>query len=388
MDNVRIGIIGVGGMGGNHARRLLERTVPGLEVAALCDVNSSHLDPYRAGDAFLTTRPDELITRRDVDAVIVATPHFFHPPLAIAALEAGKHVLVEKPLAVHKADCEKMIAAHTDETLVFAAMFQMRTNPTYRRLKRMIDGGELGELRRVVWVITDWFRTEAYYRSGGWRATWAGEGGGVLLNQSVHQLDLWRWLFGMPDRVRAFCELGRYHGIEVEDDVTAYMEYDGGYKGVFITTTGETPGSNRLEVTGERGKVIIDAAEPGLRFWRNAEPMTEFANRASGGFARPEVEESFVAIDDAGGKHGEILENFAQAILAGEPLIAPAAEGIYSVELANVMLESSFRAAEVALPLDGRAYEERLAGLMSRSRFQAQGSDSGGSAAADAEDSP
>ena len=385
MDLVRVGIIGLG-MGSRHATKILERTVPGLEVSALCDTDPSRLESFRQYQVFLTDSADALITFPDVDAVIVATPHYDHVPLSIAALEAGKHVLVEKPIAVHKAATERMLAAHTDECQVFTVMFNQRTNPPYRRLKALIDGGELGELRRVVWVITDWFWTAEYYRSGSWRATWAGEGGGVLLNQSLHQLDLWQWLFGMPDRVRAFCELGRYRDVEVEDDVTAYMEYDAGCKGVFITTTGESPGSNRLEVTGERGKVVIDAAEPGLRWWRNAAPMTEFANTPGqrGGL---EMEVSFTPFDDSGGQHGEILENFARAILAGNPLIAPAEEGIHTVKLANTMLESSFREATVTLPLDGRAYQERLAGLARHSRFHTRSSESSPGPATDFEDS-
>ena len=358
MDSIGIGLIGVGNMGATHARNIIEGKVPRARLAAVCDTDPSRLEPFSA--THCTTSADELLNRPDLDAVIVATPHFSHAPLSIAALERGKHLLVEKPIAPHTLDCQRMIDAHTDDGLVFAAMFNQRTNPTYLRLREMIQSGELGQLRRVVWIITDWFRTDAYYRSSVWRATWRGEGGGVLLNQSVHQLDLWQWLFGMPRSIRAFCHLGRYHDVEVEDDVTAYLEYDDGMSGVFITTTGEAPGTNRLEVTGELAKVVIDASDGGMRIWRNACGASEFARTSERGFASPETTEDFIAAEGRGPQHAGIIENFCDAILDGSPVIARAEEGIRSVELANAMLESAFRRETLELPLDAESYAARL----------------------------
>ncbi|MCZ7640695.1 MAG: Gfo/Idh/MocA family oxidoreductase [Verrucomicrobia bacterium] len=215
-------------------------------------------------------------------------PHYQHTTLGIAALEAGRHVMVEKPISVHKADAERLLAAHQRHPQpVFAAMFQLRTEPRYLKIRRLIQGGELGALVRVSWIITDWFRTEVYYASGGWRATWKGEGGGVLLNQCPHNLDILQWLCGMPARVRGFCQLGRYHHIEVEDNVTAYLEWASGATGVFITSTGEAPGTNRFELCGTRGKVVLENNR--LTFTRNETDMVEFSRDARTGFARPEV---------------------------------------------------------------------------------------------------
>lgn len=369
MNTVKLGIIGVGNMGTAHAKNILAGKVPGLELAALCDHKPERLEDF--ADIAKFGSAEELIASDKVDAVLVATPHYDHTTLGAATLQAGKHLLVEKPISVHKADCERLIAAHTDKNLVFAAMFNQRTDPHYTKLRELIEGGELGEVRRVVWIITDWFRTHAYYASGGWRATWKGEGGGVLLNQCPHQLDLWQWLFGMPQKVRAFCQIARYHDIEVEDDVTAYMEYANGCKGVFITTTGEAPGTNRLEVTAERGRVIIDTSTGnGIAYDRNEVPMTQFSETTEGGFTKPDTWQVRIPINGRGEQHVGIMKNFTQAILKGTPLIAPAAEGIHSVELANAMLHSSFLGETVELPIDAAAYEARLKDLIANSRFE------------------
>jgi len=360
---IRIGIIGLGGMGSHHARTIAEGKVPGLELAAVADASPGRLDAFPGLAAF--TDGGELITRGGVQAVLIATPHYSHTALGIQALKAGLHVLVEKPISVHKADCERLIAAHTNPKQVFAAVFNQRTDPFFRKLHDLSTSGELGEIRRINWIITNWFRTAAYYGSGGWRATWAGEGGGVLLNQCPHNLDLLQWLFGMPSRVRAFCGLGRYHDIEVEDDVTAYFEFPNGATGVFITSTGEAPGTNRLEITGERGRLIYE--DDLLRFDRNETPMTEFSRTSPLGFATPPTWEIRFPISGHGGQHLEILQNFADAILRGAPLIAPAEEGIHSVELANAIIHSALRGETLELPLDGKAYERQLKKLIAAS---------------------
>ncbi|MDI7276624.1 MAG: Gfo/Idh/MocA family oxidoreductase, partial [Anaerolineae bacterium] len=218
MDRVRIGIIGVGGMGAHHARYLLDGQIARATLTAVSDVDPARLEPYSALQTFTDSR--DLIRSGAVDAVLIVTPHYFHTTIGCDALEQGLHVLVEKPISVHKADAERLIAAHKNTDRVFAAMFQQRTTPHYKEIKKLVDAGELGPLQRTCWIITDWFRPEAYYASGTWRATWKGEGGGVLVNQCPHNLDLFQWIAGMPSRVRAFCGLGKYHDIEVEDEVT------------------------------------------------------------------------------------------------------------------------------------------------------------------------
>jgi predicted dehydrogenase len=371
MKTLKIGVIGIGNMGSAHVRMIREGKIEGMQVTAISDRLSSRKELFP--DIAFFENDEDLIRSDRVDAVLVATPHFDHTRLGIATLQAGKHLLLEKPISVHKADCEKLISAHTDKSLLFAAMFNQRTDPRYRKLKELIDGGQLGEVRRVVWTITDWFRTASYYASGGWRATWAGEGGGVLLNQCPHQLDLWQWLFGMPQRLRAFCHMGRYHEIEVEDDVTCYMEYASGCKGVFITTTGESPGTNRLEITAENGRVIIDSAVEGITWDRNEVPMSEWNRTAEGSFTKPATWKIQIPCPGSGPQHRGILQNFTDAALKGEPLLAPAVEGINSVELANAMLYSSHTGQTIELPLDGAAYTGFLRGRIETSTFQKRG---------------
>ena len=366
MIQVRLGIVGMGNMGSVHARQMLEGRVPRMQLAAVCDSNPEKLAPFAPTRGF--TDFPALLASGAVDAVLIATPHFAHTSMGMAALKAGLHVLVEKPISVHKADAERLLAAHQNPGQVFAAMFNQRTDPRYQFLRRLIQAGELGPIRRINWTITDWFRSQAYYSSGGWRASWAGEGGGVLLNQSPHQLDLWWWLFGQPAKVRAFCQFGRFHKVEVEDSVTAFLEYADGAQGVFITTTGEAPGTNRLEVAADRGKIIIEGLN--LKWTRTDVSVAEWCATHPKGFEAPPVSQRDTAFENVGRQHVGILQNFVDAILDGAPLIAPAAEGIHSVELANAMLYSTFINNTVALPLDASNYAEALNEKIAHSSFK------------------
>lgn len=368
MDKVRLGIIGVGNMGSAHARNILDGKVPRLELVAVADHVPEKLQPFQN----LRTYDDgaKLLRDKNLDAVLIATPHYAHTTLGAAALRRGLHVLVEKPISVHKADCLKLIAAYDQRPApnqVFAAMFNQRTDPFYLKIREMVQSGALGEIRRLNWIISNWFRSEAYYASGGWRATWAGEGGGVLLNQCPHNLDLFQWLFGMPVRIRAFCHLGRYHKIEVEDDVTAYCEYANGATAVFITSTGEAPGTNRLEVAAENGKLVYEDSK--ITFTKNEMPMSEFSRTTTQSFAAPKTTTEVFTFTNHGAQHIGILQNFVAAILEGAPLIAPAVEGIHSVELANAMLFSSFKQKTIELPLDPAAYARYLKRLIKTSKY-------------------
>ncbi|HEX7632190.1 MAG TPA: Gfo/Idh/MocA family oxidoreductase [Lacunisphaera sp.] len=244
-------------------------------------------------------------------------------------------------------------------------MFNQRTSGYYQAIHQLIHSGQLGGLQRMQWTITNWFRTQAYYASSGWRATWRGEGGGVLLNQSPHQLDLLCWMFGLPQQVRAFCHFGKYHPIEVEDEVTAYLEFPNGATGVFITSTGEAPGSNRLEIVGDLGRVVFEGDR--LQFTRNTIGTAEFSKTSSNGFAAPPTEEVQLVADGHGRQHAGILQNFTEAILDGTPLLAPAEEGIQSVELANAMLLSSWLNRTIELPMNGQMFEYHLRRRMNES---------------------
>jgi len=355
MNSIRFGIAGLGNMGGIHARSLMEGKIPRATLAAVADPVAD-LTPFHGARPFTST--EAMIASGEIDALLIATPHFAHAPLGIAALEQGLHVLVEKPIAVDKAAAQRLLAAHTNPAQVFAAMFNQRTDPHYAKIRELIQTGELGEIRRIQWTITNWFRTEAYYNSGGWRATWSGEGGGVLLNQCPHNLDLFQWLFGMPAKVRAHCQFGRYHAIEVEDDVTAYFEYANGATASFITSTGEYPGTNRLEIAAERGRLVV---EDGKIHWTRTEvPVSVYSHTAPDRYAGPPTWQIEIPVHGQGAQHNGVLINFVEAILDHKPLLAPAQEGIHSVELANAMLMSAFFERTIELPLDAEAYAALL----------------------------
>ena len=364
-QKVRLGVVGLGVMGSIHAKTVLTGKVERCELAAISDIVPTTGKEFPEIPFFNSAR--DMIDSGLIDALLIATPHFDHTKIGIYALEYGLHVLVEKPISVHKADCQKLLNSHKSQEQVFAAMFNQRTNPSYIRLHDLITSGKLGEIRRINWIVTDWFRTHAYYVESNWRATWAGEGGGVLLNQSPHQLDLWQWLFGMPIQLRAFCHRGRFHNIEVEDDVTAYMQYENGATGIFITTTGEAPGTNRLEIAAENGKIVLETNK--MIWTRNTTPTSHFSKEAEKGFAKPDTETIDLSVEDTGLEHVGIIINFVEAILDDIPLIAPASEGIHSVELANAILYSGLNDKSIKLPLDAEKYECFLNGLIASSSY-------------------
>jgi predicted dehydrogenase len=366
MDKIRLGIIGMGNIGKYHAEYLLNRKINRCELVAVCDANVAPLEQFKPLKIF--GDGGQLIQSGAVDAVIIATPHFQHTTLGIAALENGVHAMVEKPISSHKADAERLIAAHKKHPkIIFAGMFQLRTEPRYLKIQKLIKE-DLGEIVRVNWINTDWFRTEAYYASSGWRATWKGEGGGVLLNQCLHNLDTLQWLCGMPARVRGFCQIGRFHQIEVEDNVTVYLEWAKGATGTFISSTGETPGTNRFEIVGTRGTLVLENNK--LTLTRNEADMLEFSKTAKQGFVKPGSRTEEIAFENAAAPHATMVQNFVNAILDGAPLIAPGEEGINSVELANVMIYSSLLGQTMELPMDGAAWEKKLNQLIAESKIE------------------
>jgi predicted dehydrogenase len=369
MNSMRIGIIGMGNIGSYHATYLLEGKVKRAELKAVSDAFADKLAHYKQRGLKVFSDGAELIQSGEVDAVIIATPHYQHTSLGIAALKAGLHVMVEKPISAHKADAERLIAVRRQHPKqVFAAMFQMRTDSRYAKIKKLIAEGQLGQIVRLTWIMTDWFRSEAYYASGGWRATWKGEGGGVLINQCLHQLDILQWLLGMPARVRSFVQLGRFHNIEVEDNVTAYMEFPNGGAGTFISTTGEAPGTSRLELAGEMGKVLLE--NDTLLFFRNEVSMFQHSKTSRLGFQKPDAWRIEIPISSETAQHAALTQNFIDSILDGVPLVAPGEEGIHSIELANVLLYSGLLNETIELPLDGAAYEKKLNELIAASKFE------------------
>ena len=366
MKTLRVGLIGLGNIGQQHAENFLSGKISRARLTAVATAAPAKQKKFSPLCERVFQTGEELLRARCVDAVLLATPHYSHLALGLAALENGLHLLVEKPITAHKADAEKLLAAHAKtSTLVLAGMFQKRAEPCFQKIRALLRDGTLGSLVRVNWITTDWFRTHAYYASGGWRATWHGEGGGVLLNQALHNLDMLAWLCGQPTRVRGFCQLGKFHPIEVEDDVTAYLEWANGATGTFITSTGEAPGTNRLELAGALGKLVLENNR--LTFTSNAMDAQAFSRTSQDGFSKPAVTVEEIPFADARNPHAALTQNFVDAILDGTPLLAPGAEGIHSVELANAIVYSSLLGQTVELPLDGAAWEKKLGELSAAS---------------------
>ena len=362
-DKVKLGIVGLGNMGKVHVRHVMD--LPNTELVAVCETNGDKLQAANV-DASVTSFKyyQQMLDSVAIDGVIIATPHYEHPDMSIAAFERGIHVLVEKPIAVHVNEARRMIDAyHTFRRqmpdLVFAAMFMQRTWGHWRKIKSMIDQGELGNLIRCSWIITDWFRTQYYYDSGDWRATWSGEGGGVLMNQCPHNLDLYQWLVGVPSRIHGFASFGKHHDIEVEDEVTVYLEHEDGMVGHFITTTGESPGTNRLEISGENGKLVYENDE--IIFFRNEWSSIKQLRESQKGFDKVPCQREIVDFEHNGKQgHELVIANFADAISKGSDLIAPAEEGLNSIMINNGIILSSHKRQTVSLPIDGDEFANLL----------------------------
>ncbi|MBR6739673.1 MAG: Gfo/Idh/MocA family oxidoreductase [Clostridia bacterium] len=367
MNEVRIGIIGIGNMGTAHAKNIYGGKISRLKLTALCDSSKTRLEQLRPEfpDIPLFEDHNELITSGLCDAVIISTPHYFHPTIAIDAFKAGLHVLSEKPVGVYTSIVREEIEAAKASGKVFGIMYNQRTTPIFAFARDFIASGRLGEPKRLVWNITNWYRTQSYYDSGSWRATYAGEGGGVLLNQCVHNIDLWQWIFGMPKSIRAFCAYGKYHNIEVEDDVTVYAEYENGATATFITSTGEAPGTNRLEISGDRAKLVLEGGR--VRLWELKVPEREFCFNSEKGFGSPEYTYSELDIDPNGPGHNGILLDFTNAILDGTPLLSPGEEGINALTIINAIQLSDWTDQTVTLPIDAERHYELLKERIDRS---------------------
>jgi len=356
MKTVRLGIVGLGNIGKLHVGNFASGKIRRGRLTAASDIAPPRFDLPPGVKYF--SDADAMMDSGLVDAVIVATPHPLHRALGEKVLKRGLHLMMEKPLTATKQDGELLLAVPLRRGQQFGLMMNQRTHPQFRRIKQMLEKNALGALQRVQWTITDWFRTEAYYKLSSWRATWKGEGGGVLINQALHNLDMLQWLCGMPVAVRAFCKFGQDHAIEVEDSVVAYLEFANGATGVFTTKTGEAPGVNRLEIAGGGGLVVLDNEH--LVVTKNKMDAQEFSRTTSEVFGRPKNTIKEYPHAGKNPEHAGVINNFIEAILDGKPLLAEASEGLKSVELANAMVYSTWKDARVALPLDAAAYQAAL----------------------------
>lgn len=361
MEKVRYGIIGLGNQGSSYMYNIFDKNkIEGAVVSACCDNNPAKIEAMKAK----TTNKDvvyfadykEMLDSGLVDAVLVEVPHYQHPEMVMECLKRDIHVISEKPAGVYTKQVKEMNEFAKDKKAFFGMMFNQRTNCLYRKMKEMIADGAIGELQRVNWVITNWFRTQNYYDSGAWRATWRGEGGGVLFNQCPHQIDLVQWVVGeMPVSVTAQLSYGRWHDIEVEDDVTAIFKYKNGATGVFVTSTSESPGVNRFEVSGTKGRLV--AEEGKLIYYKNKIDTVEQIKTATEGFVAPNFEKIEVETDGKNPQHAGIIQNFTNAILGKEEVFALGVDGYNGVALMDAMQLSGWKnGAEVPLPFDDDEY--------------------------------
>lgn len=373
MNQVTIGIIGIGNMGTAHAVNICKGMVTGLRLTAVADRNESRREWAKVElppDVEVFSEGEDLIASGLCDAVLIATPHYQHPELAVSALEHGLHVLSEKPAGVYTKQVRKMNEAAAKSDKTFAMMFNQRTNHLYRKMHELVHSGKFGSIKRVNWIITDWYRSQAYYNSGSWRASWVGEGGGVLLNQCPHQLDLLQWICGLPVKVQAFCHEGKWHDIEVEDDVTAYLEFENGATGVFVTTTADAPGTNRFEITMTGAKIICENNQ--LHVYELEQDEREYCFHSSNAFGGPAVQEAEIETDGMNTQHVGVMQAFTNHILTGAPLVADGREGINSLELSNAMHLSSWLGQPVTLPVDEDRYYEELQKKCAESKLRKQ----------------
>ena len=361
MRKVRFGVIGMGNQGTYYANLLKDGKIDNGVLGACCDNNETKLNYAKekfsgVEDVKFYSNYLDLLNEGDCDAILVETPHYDHPNIVIDCLKRGINVICDKPAGVYTKQVKEMNKVAKESKALFTMMFNQRTNCIYRKMKEMISEGLLGEIQRVTWIITDWYRTQIYYDNGSWRATWAGEGGGVLINQCPHQIDLIQWILGeMPSKVTAFCQYGKWHDIEVEDDVTAYFEYKNGATGVFITTTGEAPGTNRLEISGSKGKLLSE--DGNLIFYQNEIDSIENCKVSQKGFDKPKCNKIIVETDGENPQHVGIINNFANAILGKEELFIKGEEGINGVELMNAIELSGWKdSVKVTLPVDEDEY--------------------------------
>ena len=359
---IKLGIIGIGNMGSGHASNVVNGNCPNIKLCAIADNNPERLNwakkQYGKEIAYFDTA-EEMLDSGIIDSCIVAIPHYDHPKYAIECMRRNIHVMVEKPAGVYTKQVKEMnTQAKNYPNVVFGMMFNQRTNCIYRKLRELVQSGEYGQIRRTNWIITDWYRPQAYYDSGDWRATWSGEGGGVLLNQCPHQLDLWQWICGMPVKVQTFMHFGKWHDIEVEDDVTAYVEYENGATGVFITSTGDAHGTNRFEIQMDKAKFVVENNKLVMEEYEMTEP--EFSKINTAPFATVKSKTIEVKTDGENPKHIGVLNAWANAILYGGELVAKGEEGINGLTLSNAMHLSAFLGKEVSIPFDEDLYYDEL----------------------------
>ncbi|MCL5674452.1 MAG: Gfo/Idh/MocA family oxidoreductase [Candidatus Omnitrophica bacterium] len=364
MEKVKIGVIGVGGMGIAHCNMVKE--IPEAQLTAVSDANKTAAE--KAGKDFAVqffSDYKELIRSGLVDAIIIATPHYFHPEVAVFAMENGLHVLTEKPISVSVSQADKMVSTAKKTGKTFSIVYQRRTEPFIRAAIDIAKSGKLGDIHRTL-CVDSWYRTQAYYNSGSWRATWAGEGGGILINQSPHTIDLFILLGGMPKKIEGKVRT-RFHKIEVEDEASALLEYENGAWGYYYATTNEFPEGFHIEIVGEKGKLEINTPNE-IKFYSFSRGLTEFMFASDKMWDKLDINKEKIELIDLPSGHKVIIQNFCRAILFNEPLISPGEDGIKAIEFINSVIYSGMKNKKIELPLNRKSYDKLLSQLQASSK--------------------
>ncbi len=354
-NNVKIGVVGAGNIAKQHIENIVNMHVLSAEIVAIC--SRTKTDLCSKYDLTHFTDYKSLIDSAELDAVIIATPTMSHFEIAKYALQNNLHVMLEKPMGLSSYEGELLIDYQTENSK-FALMLNQRTDPLFIKMKEIVESGVLGEIQRTHWTMTNWFRPEIYFQVSDWRATWKGEGGGLLVNQAIHNLDVFQWICGMPSELHSFCEFGKYHDIEVEDEVTAFLRYQNGATGMFVGSTGESPGVNRFDIIGDLGSLLFDSGK--LTLITNSQSTSAFNQQTNDMFGMPSSIQTQIEINKSVNQHALVMTNFVNAILDGEPLLAPAIDGLASLDIANAMLLSSWKNQSVNFPLARREYQTYL----------------------------
>ncbi|WAJ71279.1 Gfo/Idh/MocA family protein [Catenovulum adriaticum] len=365
MKEIRLGIIGLGNIAQQHINNIIQGEVANCKITAVASRNKTPLADEIGAQHF--SHYSELMDSGLVDAVLIATPTLSHFEMSEYALKRHLHVMLEKPIGLSSYEGEQLLKL-VPQGCQFALMLNQRTDPTYAKIKQTVDSGVLGKIQRTHWTMTNWFRPDIYFNVSDWRATWKGEGGGLLVNQCIHNLDIFQWVCGLPSQITAFSEFGKYHPIEVEDEVTAYLRYDNQATGVFIGSTGEAPGVNRFDIIGDKGSLHFDSGK--LIQKLNNQSTSEFCHTTTDMFGMPEVAETDISTTEKVNQHAIIMNNFIDAINQGTPLIAPADAGLASLDIANAILLSSWQQQSINLPLDRIAYQQELEQKISQSSLR------------------
>ncbi|MDD4316092.1 MAG: Gfo/Idh/MocA family oxidoreductase [Clostridia bacterium] len=371
---VCIAVIGIGRIGSVHARNLKKGKVTGARLVAICDVQKQAYSTFCEKYGFIPCYEDYKLMLEEIKprAVIIATEHYFHTEIAEYCIENGVDVLVEKPVGVTTEAVKKLIAVSKSHPEVKAAvMYNQRTNPLYARAKRLVKSGALGKVVRINYIITDWYRSQAYYNEGGWRASFCGEGGGALINQCIHQLDLLQWIAGMPKSVwvRAFT---KNRNITVENDVTALFRYEDDVFCSFSASTHELRGTNRLEIAGDKGRIVIDGLR--MKYYAFAKSEGEINASTQNGYGavqRKTLRYSYFRFKFVArlGEQRKLIQNFVNSLNNNSPLLSPLTDGLNAVELINAAYLSAWENKEIAIPIDDRNYVDMLSSKIAEEKL-------------------